>query len=413
MPLKNVFNAEYAKELSYKMHFAFSNMRRDGEVMGRIPFGYRKVETKKKSAAKETSQIEPDPETAGLVRMMFLWAKLGASPVQIAKRLNLMTERTPGGARIWTDWTVQTILQNPVYAGDLVSGKVLQNMHKRTVTTEDEWVVHKDHHEAVVDRVTFDAVQSVFEKRKADEPKRRYEHDPLEDYMYCACCGARLRIERRAKNKNQRIFSCANHTGLRPTGKRLASRPQTEAVKIRRTLTRNAKQYTDELRTVKALVDGAERPGGVIDMLTHESALVLAQKKEIEANGICLMDDLQDETLDQETYLAARDRYKKLLKEKDDELSELMSKQRQLSVKLDALRPFLKEKTAEGGMDSKRALGMVERIDMKPNGKIQITFQQNENIRYVTDLLEEMRQRAAERESGAGQRMQNDGGIKT
>ena len=97
----------------------------------------------------------------------------------------------------------------------------------------------------------------------------------------------------------------------------------------------------------------------------------------------------------------------------NDELSELMSKQRQLSVKLDALRPFLKEKTAEGDMDSKRALGMVERIDMKPNGKIQITFQQHENIRYVTDLLEEMRQRAAERESGAGQRMQNDGGIKT
>ncbi len=82
IPLKNIINAAYSKDISRKVSSAFTAKRQNGEFIGAwAAYGYHKC-------ADNPRRIEPDEETAPIVKDIFQWRLSGMSANKIARRLN-------------------------------------------------------------------------------------------------------------------------------------------------------------------------------------------------------------------------------------------------------------------------------------------------------------------------------------
>ena len=89
VPLKNMVNAMYAKDMSKKILAAKDAQRKKGNItLSKVAFGYVRSEDRHRQIV--------DEEVAPFVRMIFQWYMMGVSKKKIADRLNLMGIATPG-----------------------------------------------------------------------------------------------------------------------------------------------------------------------------------------------------------------------------------------------------------------------------------------------------------------------------
>ena len=82
VPLKNLINEVYSKDISRKSGSALAAKQKNGDFIGAwAPYGYRKQPD-------NPHKLEPDEATAPVVRQIFRWRAEGVSVTQIARRLN-------------------------------------------------------------------------------------------------------------------------------------------------------------------------------------------------------------------------------------------------------------------------------------------------------------------------------------
>ena len=177
LPLKNVFNAQYAKDISGKVRSAFKAKQKRGEFCGAFAcYGYLKDPENK-------NRLIVDPVAAEVVRRIFRMAADGIGQVKIAKTLNddhipcpsdykrMMGMKYANGKRLqetcyWTYSTVHKILRNEAYIGNMVSNRsVRATMHgKAKAANKSEWIVVEGTHEPIISRELWAAVQAVIAK---------------------------------------------------------------------------------------------------------------------------------------------------------------------------------------------------------------------------------------------------------
>ena len=88
-------------------------------VASRTPFGYSRIMVQ--DGPKKRPKLEPDEETAYVVKRIFEQADTGRGMLDIARSLNGEGISSPTG-RLWTSNAVHFILTNEVYTGTLVWG---------------------------------------------------------------------------------------------------------------------------------------------------------------------------------------------------------------------------------------------------------------------------------------------------
>ncbi len=82
VPLKNLINEVYSKDISRKSGSALAAKQKNGDFIGAwAPYGYRKCPD-------DPHRLEPDEATAPVVRQIFRWRAEGIGVTQIARRLN-------------------------------------------------------------------------------------------------------------------------------------------------------------------------------------------------------------------------------------------------------------------------------------------------------------------------------------
>ena len=82
VPLKNLINEVYSKDISKKSGSALAAKQKNGDFIGAwAPYGYRKQPDNPR-------KLEPDETMAPVVRQIFRWRAEGVSVTQIARRLN-------------------------------------------------------------------------------------------------------------------------------------------------------------------------------------------------------------------------------------------------------------------------------------------------------------------------------------
>ncbi|CAH1215687.1 hypothetical protein PAECIP111893_04005 [Paenibacillus plantiphilus] len=146
-------------------HETFKGMRENASqgfhCGGRVPFGYRRIQTGLKVAYGLGTNDE-----VKLVRQMFQMAAGGHGGKRIARQLN---QQSIIEGKRWAPSTVLAILSNPVYLGKRVWNKKSDANGKRNDASE--WIIAENVHPAIVDQQLWDAAQASLTARKINKPQ--------------------------------------------------------------------------------------------------------------------------------------------------------------------------------------------------------------------------------------------------
>lgn len=231
MPLKNIVNEFYAKDISKKVSTAHRRKWTTDEYMcGFAPYGYLKSKTEK-------NRIVVDEATAENVRLIYKLFLEGKGYTPIAKYLNeqgimspLMYLKSLGYQQnvktngVWTKTTVKSILTNQAYIGSAVHGKVVIEKYNNIplhATDPSEWVIVENTHEPLVDKETFEKAQErVEEISDAYFAKEFTKHPPneknlLKGKIVCGDCGKGMRLSPRTTKSY--VYFCGTFSdGVNP-----------------------------------------------------------------------------------------------------------------------------------------------------------------------------------------------------
>lgn len=171
-------------------------------IGGAPPFGLRR-------RADDAGRLEPDPQTAPIVRKGLEDVYNGAGFTTIARRWTLERIPTPYGAKTWHPRTVQFLLTNPTLAGMIPHGDGVVH------DTDGEPIV--DSEGALVDLDTWNTIQASLAEPKAQHKRaRRADNGPRPLLYGLAQDGQGLRLYRHAgKGKEVRYANRPGTTGAR------------------------------------------------------------------------------------------------------------------------------------------------------------------------------------------------------
>ena len=199
--IKNIFNSQYAKDISLKVRSAIRTKQRRGEFVGAFAsYGYQKDPA-------DHNRLIIDPAAARIVRRVFDMYESGAGKIRIAAQLNaegvpcpseykkLMGERYRNGRRLrettyWTYSTVHRMLQNPMYAGDMAQSRDERKvMHGKTKKKERaDWIVVEGTHEPIIARDQWERVQAMLRSGTRDMDFET-NISPFAGVLRCGDCG--------------------------------------------------------------------------------------------------------------------------------------------------------------------------------------------------------------------------------
>ena len=217
-PFKAIMNDMYAKDISKKIKTSLKAKQKEGKwVGGRTPFGYDKDPDNKNHLVVNTEQ-------ASIVKRIFDLSIDGLSYFKIAKKLTEENVKTPAQYYSfewknhydlkygqWHSKTIQDILTNRIYTGDLVQNKrnkVNYKIKKVVKNNPSDYIVVENTHEAIIDKDTFNEVQSKLPKNVGRCEKK--EIHLLDGLLYCGDCGHRISVTPRRK-KDNRCYTICNY----------------------------------------------------------------------------------------------------------------------------------------------------------------------------------------------------------
>lgn len=240
LPIKMMMNDNYARDISKKIRGGIHAKMSSGEYLpsaSSIPYGYLRNP--------EENTYDPDPETAPVVIRIFQMRAAGEKFNAIARILNEDGVLSPGRLRyvrglnkaeknktaLWERGTIRKILNDRVYLGERIHGKVKRDKlgAEKQHRPESAWTVVEDAHQALVSKELFEEVQAV--NRQELEARANYKNCAAvgEDYrqlfrgkIYCGECGSTMSgakgcARENAKTPSRVFFDCnayrySNHT---------------------------------------------------------------------------------------------------------------------------------------------------------------------------------------------------------
>lgn len=222
VPIKNMVNSLYAKDISKKIGLSYQMRREKGiPTSWCVPYGYRMNEQK--------SQYEVADE-AKYVKLIYQWYLMGVSTNEIARRLEFLEVPRPNehlNRRLheghdttfnkWHSSSVLRILDSQVYIGNLVTGKTRTASYKGIglhPVDKGEWHIVENAHEAIILKSDFEIVQ---EKRNRNKEKRnnamaRSEQVRAEcrnhfaGMVFCGCCRRSMTFVRQVHYQAQKAI---------------------------------------------------------------------------------------------------------------------------------------------------------------------------------------------------------------
>lgn len=225
LPMKNIFNTQYARDISDKVRSAIHTKQERGEFVGAFAcYGYRKDPS-------NHSHLLIDPPAAQVVQRIFDLFEQGYGKVKIAKQLNLEGLPPPSeykrlsglryhnGQKIehttyWTYATIHCILQNQMYTGAMEQGKTLRStMHgKAKQKPKQDRAVVPGTHEAIIQAEQWLRVQSLLEKRTRQLDFEQNQH-LFAGFLRCGDCGRAMVKSKRADGL---YYTCGSYKRYGP-----------------------------------------------------------------------------------------------------------------------------------------------------------------------------------------------------
>ncbi|MCD8098766.1 MAG: recombinase family protein [Lachnospiraceae bacterium] len=274
VPMKNLINDIYCKDISTKVSTQLAAMRRRGECISSfVPYGYKKDPN-------NHLKLIVDDETAPTVKQIFIWKLEGYGNHTIAKKLNEQGVLSPYEYRmgkgdkmncsfkqnnkaLWAAGSVYNILHNECYTGTIVQGKWKKLDYRskdKVLLPKEEWTRVEGTHEAIVDIELFNLVQEIMKKEMRMTDGECAEI--LSGFLFCGECGRQMVLQPSYyKGKKYRYYTCLD---CRDEGRK------TKRV-------RDIKAHTAILEAIRKMAEIAVR----MEVLVNEADSLPEQSREV------------------------------------------------------------------------------------------------------------------------------------
>lgn len=217
VPEKN--NAMIVNDI-FKSYLSGMSINEMGFRQGKFPFPYGQILGYRKGLDGKPEVI---PEEAEVIRMIFNSYLQGASLLTIKKKLEAGGVLTARGNKKWSSESVQRILQNEKYCGDVLLQKtfiedVLTGVSKKNTGQLPQYYI-ENNHEGIVTKQMFREVQAEIARRNsksaANQRKRhqgRYNSKyALSERLVCGDCGSPYkRVTWNIHGRKQIVWRCVN-----------------------------------------------------------------------------------------------------------------------------------------------------------------------------------------------------------
>lgn len=417
VPLKNMMNDVYAKDISRKIITSFRTRQEKGEFLPAFaPYGYLKSRT-------AAYRYEIDEVTAPYVKMIYEWKAEGVAHNEICKRLNDMGAVTPARRKVdlgiwkaekykhtvWYGRTIIDILKNPTYTGCIVYGRVPKSLYqgiRMHRAPEEEWRYVPDAHDPIISKELFDKVQQMFEDRaktfkaKMDENAQLREQikNPFRGKIYCGDCGKRMRFikptdKRYPIDQNHAAYACGGYldSGYARCSRHSIRYPVVadavlSAIRAQIDVTLKQEQLIRQMR-------GSVQEKNLMDRYTDQINYLSQKLQKINGKRETLFENFAEGILDEAEYQFAKKKYDAEAADTEKRLAEEKTRKIQLDKVITFDNEWLKaihkaETTAEIDVDLVEYL--IRSVKIFEDNRIEVELNFGEQREVVDRVIAEM-----------------------
>lgn len=193
-----------SESISQNTRWGIQKKMRDGTyVAPSVPFGFRW----------KAGGLVIEEAEAKYVRYAVSSYLTGKNASELAKEFREKSaEDSVLAKRKWSFQTVVEMLKNEKYAGDALCQKtcMTKTLPRRCVRNhgeQDQYYI-TDAHPAIIDRESYESVQSLLQRRSENHVRHTTKTTPLGGKFVCGCCGSGFR---RKQAGTEYAFACRKH----------------------------------------------------------------------------------------------------------------------------------------------------------------------------------------------------------
>ena len=401
VPITNVMNDQYCYQTSKKIRQVFDMKRRNGEfIVSYAPYGYVKDPNDKHA-------LLVDPEAAEVVKSIFALFLSGMNKRGITYYLNDHGTLCPTaykqqqglkynapnaqGNPMWSTITIDTILKNRVYVGDMVQGRQRvksYKIHIQEKVPEEEWFIVENTHEAIIDRETFAKVQSLLKRDTRTAPKAKQLY-LFSGFLKCADCGRAM--SRIASKGIYVYYQCGTYKSLSKKACTMHSIKSDRleagvlfAIQQQVHLALTYSEFVARINSAPLKKSKSKRLEDTIAAKEKELAKIMRYKQ-------ALYQDWKDGEITRNDYRHMSEDYEQQIEALTRIMQTLTAEQEQLENGVDAESPCLTAFLKYRNIDklTREILGeLIDHIKVYEGGNISVKFKYADEFRRIAEYIE-------------------------
>lgn len=421
VPLKNLINEAYAKDMSKKISTALDIKQRQGKFIGcRAAYGYMK-------SPEDKNLLIVDREVSHIVVRIFECKAEGMGNASIAKMLNKegiaspmrykyekgLTKNRRYAESLWNDGTIATMIVNPVYIGDMEQGIQKEAMYmgiRKYKPQKSERIYVEGTHEPVVSRELFDRVQKLVEERKQKVIASRGKYDYVEKkenkfdrILFCGDCGARLKFYRRVNARGEAVkvsydYICPNSEAY---GEKFCKKKKIKMQDLEKAAEAALRMHTKLFLDTKEVLQRLNRTAQAKQIKTDYKRQIADTKNKLEraqSMNSNLYNDYADGLLSERDYLFAKQKYVKEAENLTQKLSELAAMQTTYETEYAGSHDFAEIMERYAGFEeltSDMVHTLINRVIFFGENRIEIEYAFSDEMAAFVELAESRKEEIA------------------
>lgn len=397
LPIKNIFNEQYARDISKKIQATVKSKQKAGEFIGAFTsYGYKKSPVDK-------NKLVIDDYAADVVRRIFSLYIQGYGKQRIAKLLNAEGILCPAeykkvngenyknwnrleSTTYWSYSTINSILHREMYVGNMVQGTKHQRMRsKQKKMPKEEWIVVENTHEPIIDKATWEKAQALLQKRTRDLDLETNKNI-FAGFVKCGDCGRAMakNMWRRADGSKTYSLYCGTY---KRNGKQYCTPHTLPMAVLEDIVLGDLKAIVDNVDNLKELVQSQSFTASKVKRIADkELSKIKAELERVKKLKKSVYEDYREELISKEEFLSYREDYLKKEELYSKQIEALEEKKNDNVTENVFETPWLKRllelKDIEA-LDRDIVVEMISEIKVYENRKIKITYNFGNELEHL------------------------------
>lgn len=397
VPIKNIINTLYARDLSKKSAAALRIKQANGEFIGAYAsYGYKK-------SPEDKHKLIIDEETAPVVKMIFEWKADGMSNAAICRRLydmhivppakyrydkGILKDKRYANCTFWRSATIKHILQNEMYIGNMVQGRRKSHFYdggNYEYLDKSKWTVVTDTHEPIISKELFYKVQKQLEEINAAYHRNLGKYDKISNSnnyfkgkVICGDCGTkaiRYKTAKKGYKTARYTYICPHHANF-PDKCGFMSIAEDSLKEI---VMNSIRLQITHLADLENMLIKAEKSPAVRKKMmevTKETSNILANISYIKSGRIRLATDYAKGIMTNDDYISIKSDFDSELKTETQNLEAVNKQREKLNRLLSAGKWIAELKKYKGSKKLTQEMvdAFVKQITVYPDKRIAIEW---------------------------------------